>query len=145
LAHQGDPFVVEQRPVLDRPHAGAHGLLDPVRAVRVGGHVAAVPGRFLHSGAHLCFAVLRDPRVRPRGEHGAGCDELDEIGAAAEQLPHPLAHLVGRVGDTEAQVAREDDVRSDSGDLSAAARYRDVGAGHSHAGTQDGSVIDRGA
>jgi hypothetical protein len=35
LAHERDPLVVDERPVLDGPHTGAHGVLDPLGAVRV--------------------------------------------------------------------------------------------------------------
>src|SRR2546426_9221654 len=52
LLHEADPFVVEQRAVLDRGVARPHGPLDGLRAVRMGSHLLAP-----HRG-------LRDERVR---------------------------------------------------------------------------------
>src|SRR3989442_12516576 len=41
LLHEADPFVVEQRAVLDRGDARPHGPLDGLRAVRMGSHLLA--------------------------------------------------------------------------------------------------------
>ena len=59
----------------------------------------------------LFLGELRDARLGAPGEHGAGRDNLDEVGAPIEQRPHPLAHLVDRVGDPEAEGRRQGHVR----------------------------------
>ena len=69
LGHEVDRLVIDQRPVLDRPHAGADRALDPLRAVRVRRDEGSVFRRLLHRGPDLVFGVLRDARLGAPGQH----------------------------------------------------------------------------
>ena len=145
LGHQLDRLVVEQRAVLDRADAGPDGPLDPLRAVRVRGDERAGEPALLDRGAQLVLGELRQPRVRARGQHGAGRDHLDEVGAVAEDLPDVRAHLVHARGDAEPQLVRDDrvDVRRQAGEVAAAAGTGHVRSRAQHPGAGDPPGVDR--
>ena len=105
LGQQVDRLVVQQRAVLDGAGAGPGGVADALGAVGVGGHMGALGGRLSTRRAQLLLGQLGGARPGPEGEHGPGGDHLDEVGAAVQDRPHPLADL-GRGGDlAEAEVA----------------------------------------
>ena len=118
--------------MLDRAHARPDGDLDPLGAVRVGRDEQAVPCRLLDRGADHRLRQLDDARLRPAGQHRAGDDALDERRAAAGEDPDLLADLVGRLDHAQPELRRQAELRGVAGDLAAAARARDVGAGALH-------------
>ncbi len=134
IDHELDALVVDQGPVLDRADPGAHGPLDALRAVGVRRDERAVLGRGLDRDPELFLRELGGAGVRPARHHRAGRDHLDEVGVEVEDLAHPGAYLVGRARDAEAQVPRDRvvDVRREAGDVAAALRTREVGAGAGH-------------
>jgi hypothetical protein len=76
------------------------------------------------------------------GAPGTGRDDLDDVGAAVEDEPNALAHLVRRVRHPEAELAREHDVARDAGDLTAPARDGDIRAGNGHARADRRAIVD---
>ncbi len=108
----------------------------------VGRDVGPVLGRLLHRRADLGLGVLGDARLGAERQHGAGGDDLDEVRPAVEQRAGAGPHLVGRVGDAEAELGGDGHVARGADHLAAAAGDRDVGAGHRHPGAGDGRLVD---
>ena len=71
--------------------------------------------------------------VVPAVEHRAGRDDLDEVGAAGEELAHALAHLGFVVGDAASHFIRHERPCGQARDFAATARDRHVGARDVHA------------
>ena len=90
LFEERDRLVVEQRAVFDRIDAGAQRVLDALRADRVRGDSQSVPVRLVDRGAQFVGRELRVAGNRAFGQHAAGRDQLDAIGAG----PHLLAHAL---------------------------------------------------
>jgi hypothetical protein len=77
------------------------------------------------------------PRVR------TGDDELDQVGAAGDELADLLAGVGGRPDDPEPQVRRQGDVAGQAGHLATAAGRGDVGAGALHSRASQPARVDR--
>ena len=92
---QRDPLVVDERAVLDRPDAGSDRDLDPLGPVGMGRDEDAVGRRLLDRGADCRLVQLDDVGPRAAGEDGAGDDQLDQVGAASDQLADLLPRLRG--------------------------------------------------
>ncbi len=128
--------------MLDGRDSRANRRVDPLSAVRVRGDPRAVLRRLGHRGVHLLLGKLLDAGLRPRGEHRAGGDHLDEIRSVIENLAHALPHLGRRVGDAESHVGWERDIGGLAGDLATAAAHRDVRAGDGHVRAHHHPVVD---
>ena len=140
--HQLDALVVEQRSVLDRPDAGPDGLLDALGAVGVGGHEGTALGRLLDRDADEGLRHLDVVDVRAAGQDRAGDDDLDEVGAAVEDASHGGPNLGLVAHDPDARVGRPRGAHRQAGQLAAAFRCRDVGAGALHARTGHPAGVD---
>jgi hypothetical protein len=129
--------------VLDRSDAGPDRDLDPLGPVGVGGDEDAVGSRLLHGRPNRRGVELDDVGPGAAGQDRAGDDELDQVGAAGDELADPLAGLGRRSDDAEPQVWRQHDVAGEAGHLAAAAGRRDVGAGALHPRTGHPAAVDR--
>ena len=127
--------------MVNRPNAGADGGLDPLRAVRVGGHLAS-PSRGLdHGGLDLLVGVLLRAGRNPLREDGARRENLDEVGAVLEVRAHLFGDFERPIGEV---VHRGDlHVRRELQRIAGAAGGRHVRAGHEHARPGHHARLDR--
>ena len=131
LGEQGDPFVVDERAMLDRADAGPGGELDPLSPVGVGGDEPAacrgrLDGRLEHRAVQLDLAGLGPP-----GEDGAGRDHLDDVRATVAQQVDDPADVVRGPDDADPHLGRDVHARQ-AGHFAAAARGRHIGPGRLH-------------
>ena len=106
LARQLDALVVDQRRVLDRVGAREDRLLDRLRAVRVRGHLQPCGVRDIHDRRDLVGLHLGLARHAAVGEHGAGGDDLEHIGAAFDRALGTAAELLRPARNTQAHARR---------------------------------------
>ena len=85
--------------MLDGADPGADGVLDAVGRLGVRHHRQAGRGRLGHQHGQFVGPVVGVLRAVPRRQHPAGRAHLDHVGARADDLPDPFAHLVGAVHD----------------------------------------------
>ena len=83
--------------MLDRIDARAQRRIDAVGAMRVRHRFAAERMRGLDDGVHLFLRELLADARRRVGEHAAGGDELDDVGAALDHFAHRAPAIVGAV------------------------------------------------
>ena len=88
--------------VFDRVHAGFQRGQDPIRSVRVRGHLAAEEVRRLDDRLHLVVEQLLAETAGDVAVHAAGRGELDDVGALRDLLAGGATAVVGAV----AQVGR---------------------------------------
>ena len=141
LDEQGDPLVVDERPVLDRADARPGGELDPLAAVGVGGDEPPAGGGRLDGRLEHRPVELHATGLRPPGEHGAGGDDLDDVGPAIAQQPDDPGDVGGCPDDAGAHLRRDVDPVQ-AGHLAAPARSRHVRAGGLHPRPVDEAVVD---
>ncbi len=143
LLRQRDAFVVDQRGMLDRAHARAYRALDALGAMRMRSDEGAALRGFLHRGMDLGFGVFGFPGFGASGQHRAGGDDLDQVGAAIEHDVDMPAHVIHALGDAAAECFRHHGALRQAGDLAAAAGHGDVGAGDEHARSGHVAGVDR--
>src|SRR6185503_18428053 len=105
LPGEPDPFVVDQAGVLDGVDAGPDRVLDPLRPVRVRGHLAAVRVRLLHDRGQLLRRELRRARLVALREDASGGADLHQVGPVLDDLAHLRPRLPRAVGDARRAVA----------------------------------------
>jgi hypothetical protein len=98
--------------------------------------------RLLDRGPELLGRQLGGAGPGPEGEHGPGGDDLDEVGPAVQDGPHPLPDLGRGAGLAEPEVPGQLDVGGQAGDGPAAPGDGDIGPGHGHAGPGHDAVAD---
>src|SRR5690606_14208154 len=73
--------------------------LDSFSPVRMGHHAEALVCGLLHAHGQLLIRELRMLRVVTGRHDATRGTHLDDVGAGANDLPHPLAHLIDSVDD----------------------------------------------
>src|SRR5205085_10122587 len=92
---------------------------------------------------HFFGTELQRARYAPDRQHGAGGDQLDEVGAVIEEVTRAVAGF-GRIANlAHSELFGHRDVSRERVDLAAATRHRDVAAGHEHARPLDLAGVDR--
>ena len=137
LLGEGDAFIVDQGRVLNGRYPGADGVLDSLWRVRVGFDTQAEVGGFIHSRLQFFQRELLGFGIAAVGEHGAGGEHFDVVGAVVGKLADFLAHFPRAVCLAVMQVPGQLDIGGHTGHRSRAASDRDVGAGHEHAWAND--------
>ncbi len=131
LLHHAGHGGADLRAVFDGIEPGSHGVLDADRADGVGGDASVPLVRLVGRGLELLERERREVGTHAGGEHAAGGDDLDGLGAA----PHLLANGA-------ADVLRAVDLVGE-GPVAVPARDRQCAAGR-HDGRPVGrSVVDR--
>src|SRR6266403_1531905 len=139
LLGEGDAFVVDQAGMFDGVNAGADGVLDGLRAMRVRGDLATELVGFFGDGLHFLEGVLRRAGLVSFAEHAAGGADLDHVGAVLDGFAHFGASGPGTVGDAFRLVVifgRQQIV------VAMAARDAKRRAGSAHARTFDVAGVD---
>ena len=142
---QLDPFVVDERAMLDRAHAGPDRGLDALGPVGVGSNEDTLAGGLLDGGAEEAFVQFNAANTRASGEDGTRGDALDEIGTATDERADPFADVIGRPDDAETKVIRHDEVARQPGHLATATRCRDIRPGALHPRPRNPADVDRPA
>ena len=118
---QSDRAGIEITAVLDRIRTGAQRCIDAIGAVRMHHHLTSQAVGRSHDRDQLVLGELQIDARRFGREDAAGCDDLDEIGAARHLIANHARALVcpgtamaerrrhGRCGDV---VSRSEDTRS---------------------------------
>ena len=124
---------------------GSHRGLHRCAAVRVNGDVAAPAAGFLHHGAQLRLAELRDGLERHRVHllQVARRVDLDPVGPVLHLLPDGLDHVVGRVGHRGQLGQPLVDLGRQAGQVHVSAGNRQRHGGDQQPGAGDQAVADR--
>src|SRR6266478_2129161 len=99
LLGEGYTFVVDHAGMFNGVDAGADGVLDGLRAVRVRGDFAAELVGFFGDGLHFFEGVLRRAGLIAFDENAAGGADFDDVGAVLHSFPDFGASGPGAVGD----------------------------------------------
>ena len=152
LFHELDAFIVQIGAVLDRRDARAHGILDSIGAVRMGGDLEPEGVRLFNGGRQLVRCELLRLGAAAVREDGARGEHLDHVHALRNEQTHFLPYFPRTVGLAKAHVPRQLHIGRDAGHAACATGDRDVGAGNIHAWTEDvaagncvaqGDVVER--
>jgi hypothetical protein len=80
--------------VLNGPDTGSHGVFDAVCRLCVGHDRQPGGGRLCHQRRQLVWPELGVLRAVARRQHATRRVHLDHVRPSADDLPHPLAHLL---------------------------------------------------
>ena len=144
LLHQRDAFVVDQRAVLDRAHAGAHRALDAFGAVRVRGDEGAAAARLPRPRRGSRLRCIRTaPGSVPAVSTAPVAITLMKSApwSSSSFTCWRTSRLV--VGDAAAELVGHHRALGQPGDFAAAAGDGDVGAGDEHARPGHVAGVDR--